>query len=88
MYAGSGTGGVSKSVEFLEKLQTAFDPPIFGTSSCKSFIQFRAQKNLFKGPKSTTNPEQIPGGGVKVLKFPLFCLKKLFFCLKNSLFVS
>ena len=53
MYAGSGTGGVSKSVEFLEKLQTAFDPPIFGKSSCKSFIQFRAQKNLFKGPKST-----------------------------------
>ena len=84
MYAVSGTGGVSKTDEFFEKLQTAFDPPsIFGKSSCKSFIQFRAQK-------STTNPEhRWAGGGVKVLNFPLFCLKKLFFfALKNSLFVS
>ena len=28
MYAVSGTGGVSKTDEFFEKLQTAFDPPL------------------------------------------------------------
>ena len=34
-----GKSGVTKSDEFLEKFQTAFDPPlIFGKLCCKFFI--------------------------------------------------
>ena len=48
------TGGVSKTDEFSEKLQIAFDtPPHFPKIPCCIFVQF-AQKALFKGPKSAT----------------------------------
>ena len=48
-----GTGGATKTDEFLEKLQTAFDtPPQF---MLQFFLfKFHVQKALFKGPKSGT----------------------------------
>ena len=44
----------SKTDEFLEKLQTAFDPPplIFGKSYCNFFFKVHAQKAILKDPKS------------------------------------
>ena len=48
-----GTGHATKSDEFLEKIQTAFDPPplIFGKIYC-IFFGKRPVKALYEGPKS------------------------------------
>ena len=41
--------------EFLEKFQTAFEPPpSFSENHVANLYQFHAQKALFKGPKSAT----------------------------------
>ena len=49
-----GTGHVSKSDEFSEKFQTAFDPPLsFSESYIANFLNWlrsHGQKALFKGP--------------------------------------
>ena len=48
-----GTGGVSKMDEFLEKFQTAFDPPLPNFRKIiLPFFPKALSKALYKGPKS------------------------------------
>ena len=50
-----GTGHVTKSDEFLEKFQTAFDPPPrFRKLYCNSFLGKRPKKAFYTGPKSAS----------------------------------
>ena len=47
---------IPKTDEFLEKIQTAFNPlPLFFEKSCCNFFKLHAQKALFKDPKSATS---------------------------------
>ena len=47
---------IPKTDDFLEKIQTAFNPlPLFFEKSCCNFFKLHAQKALFKDPKSATS---------------------------------
>ena len=47
-----GTGGSTETDEFSEKLQTAFDPPLFMENHIAFFSPKNLFKALYKGPKS------------------------------------
>ena len=55
----SGTGQGTKTDEFSEKFQTAFDPPplIFGKSYCKFHFDFMLKKSCLKVLKMTPPPD-------------------------------
>ena len=46
--------GPTRMEEFLEKFQTAFNPPPPWKIKLQFFFQFHAKKGLFRGPKSAT----------------------------------
>ena len=46
-----GTGGATKSDEFSEQFQTAFDPPSFSENYIAFFSENVRKKGLYKGPK-------------------------------------
>ena len=54
-FARKGKGQTTKTDEFSDKFQTAFEPPlIFRKIILQNFVRKRLKKALYKGPKSAT----------------------------------